>query len=128
VSYEELMVFAQTLPPEAEPPAPKPKPPTKSFLDLPDDDYADPEDPALLFKALGNEMRMEIIQFLEAHPATITDIALMLEIPSHYLNRPMRILKQAGIVTMKRDGKSKIYSLRGGVTPMLTQAARLLKP
>jgi len=71
-------------------------------------------------KALGDPMRLRIVEALQYGEMTVTDIALALENEVVLVSHHLGILKNAQIVERERDGRFMIYRLR----PDLLQKAR----
>jgi ArsR family transcriptional regulator, arsenate/arsenite/antimonite-responsive transcriptional repressor len=68
-----------------------------------------------LLSALGDSSRQEIIVLLLGAPApmAVNDIAGQVRLSQPAVSHHLRILKEAGIVTVERSGKQRLYSLAG---------------
>jgi len=66
---------------------------------------------AAYMKALGDPMRMRILECLRAGPQSVSDIALLLEIEIANASHHLRLMNQAGLTTTRREGKFIYYSL-----------------
>jgi DNA-binding transcriptional ArsR family regulator len=68
-----------------------------------------------LLSALGDPTRQEIIALLlgDPAPAAVNDIAGRVRLSQPAVSHHLRILKEAGIVTVERSGKQRLYSLAG---------------
>ena len=73
------------------------------------------------FKALANKNRLAIFEYLRQHEAVcvndeegrnVGDIAQQFELALSTVSHHLQILKQAGLVDARRDGKQIYYSLR----------------
>lgn len=64
-----------------------------------------------IFKALSDETRLRILKLLEDRELCICKIMEILEMKQSRISRHMGILKNAGLVTDRRDGKWVHYSL-----------------
>lgn len=64
-----------------------------------------------LLKALAHPRRLEVIQLLRDQELTVTDIYEMLDLPQANISQHLMILRDAGVVTTRREGKQIIYSL-----------------
>ena len=62
-------------------------------------------------KALGDPLRLQIVEFLQSGPKTVTDIAECLETEIANASHHLHVMSHAGLVTTKRDGKFCYYSL-----------------
>ena len=68
-----------------------------------------------LLSALGDPTRQEIIALLLGGPApaAVNDIAGRVGLSQPAVSHHLRILKEAGIVTVERSGKQRLYSIAG---------------
>ncbi|HOX24587.1 MAG TPA: metalloregulator ArsR/SmtB family transcription factor [Candidatus Krumholzibacteria bacterium] len=68
---------------------------------------------AQLCKTLSNPKRLEILDILKAEgEITVNALADQLEIPKANTSQHLAVLRQAGVVTTRRDGINVFYSLR----------------
>jgi len=66
----------------------------------------------MMFKALGNPIRFEIVKFLVTHPGCITgDIVEYLPIAQATVSQHLQVLKDAGWITGIIEGRSTCYQL-----------------
>lgn len=66
----------------------------------------------LMFKALGNPTRFEIIKFLVTHPGCITgDIVSFLPIAQATVSQHLKVLRDAGFIEGTVDGVATSYCL-----------------
>ncbi len=63
------------------------------------------------FKALADPIRLEIIDFLANGEKCVCEIVEQLTIIQPLVSRHLRILRESGIVTDRRDGTKKMYKL-----------------
>ena len=68
-------------------------------------------DLAELFKVFGDSTRIRILYVLFEGDVCVADIAEALNMTQSAISHQLRILKQAKLVSARRDGKSVIYSL-----------------
>lgn len=66
---------------------------------------------ARYLKALGDPIRLQMIQALQSGPKSVSDFALLLEVELANVSHHLRVLFNAGLVTTERDGKFIYYSL-----------------
>lgn len=67
---------------------------------------------ALVFRALNNKLRQQIIQFILENPATtVTTIYRKLRLEQSVASQHLAILRKEGIVKTERDGKFIYYSV-----------------
>ena len=63
-------------------------------------------------KALSEPIRLRIIDILRHGEMTVGDIAEFLETEMVTVSHHLKILRHAGLVEVKRDGRFMVYSLR----------------
>lgn len=76
---------------------------------MPDEDEL--YDLAELFKVFGDSTRIRILYVLFESQMCVCDLAEALNMNQSAISHQLRILKQAKLVTGRREGKSVIYSL-----------------
>ncbi len=62
-------------------------------------------------KALAHPSRLEILQLLQDQELPVTDIQFMLDLPQANISQHLMILREAGVVTPRRDGKQMYYKV-----------------
>ena len=73
---------------------------------------ANQEKLVLMFKALGNPTRFEIIKYLVTHPGCITgDIVSFLPIAQATVSQHLKVLRDAGFITGIVEGAATKYCL-----------------
>ena len=53
-----------------------------------------------------------MLEILREHPATVTELAAALPIARPGVSRHLRVLREAGLVSVEQDAQRRIYSLR----------------
>ena len=81
----------------------------KVHREMPDDDKL--YDLAELFKVFGDSTRIRILYALFEHEVNVNDIADQLSMTASAVSHQLRLLKQAGLVSGRREGKQIIYYL-----------------
>jgi len=76
---------------------------------MPDEDEL--YDLAELFKVFGDSTRIRILFVLFGSEVCVCDLAETLNMTQSAVSHQLKILKQAKLVTGRREGKSVIYSL-----------------
>jgi DNA-binding transcriptional ArsR family regulator len=66
---------------------------------------------ALRFRALGDETRLRILEHLVAGERSVSDIMTLVDIGQSLASHHMRILREAGLVTARRDGRWVHYAI-----------------
>ncbi len=62
-------------------------------------------------EGLGDPKRLLILYMLEGKPHTVTEIAESLGIPQPTTSHHLKILRDRGLITLKKEGTSNYYSL-----------------
>lgn len=71
-------------------------------------------DLAEVFKVFGDSTRIRILYVLFEAEVCVCDLAQLLQMNQSAISHQLRILKQAGLVKSRREGKSVFYSLADG--------------
>ena len=64
-----------------------------------------------LFKILGDSTRTKILWILDHHEMCVCDIANVLNMTKSSISHQLSILREAGIVRFRRNGKEVYYTL-----------------
>ncbi len=75
-----------------------------------------------LFKVLGDENRLRILQALEKSERSVSEILEETGLPQTLASFHLRILREAGIVTTERRGPFIFYRLADASLPNLLEA------
>jgi len=65
-----------------------------------------------LFGSLADPMRRRIVELLRGHEKPVNDIVAELDIHQSGVSRHLRILNEAGFVSVRADGPRRLYALR----------------
>lgn len=65
-----------------------------------------------IFQALSDPARLRIVAMMKSGECSVGDIVDHMEIQQSGVSRHLRILAEAGIVSMRPDGQKRLYSLR----------------
>ncbi|MHB9034991.1 MAG: ArsR/SmtB family transcription factor [Anaerolineae bacterium] len=83
--------------------------------------------PATLFKALAHPMRLRILEVLAEGEACVCHLTCLLGQRQPYISQQLMALREAGLVSDRRDGTIIYYSLSGPqIAGMLDQARDFL--
>lgn len=63
-------------------------------------------------KALADDSRRTVLESLANGPATAGELAALLPIARPGVSRHLRVLREAGLVEVRREAQRRIYSLR----------------
>jgi DNA-binding transcriptional ArsR family regulator len=82
-----------------------------------------------LLKALAHPLRLRVVDRLgHLGPAPVSALAAELDVPLPELSNHLKRLRDAGIVTVRRDGRRAVYELTGSVEVLLPLLDRLTRP
>lgn len=70
-----------------------------------------------LFKALGDETRLRILKLLEVKELCVCEVVQSLEIAQSRASRHLGILREAGLVTDRREGPWVVYRTSDEASP-----------
>jgi len=62
--------------------------------------------------ALADESRRTVLEILRDHPASAGQLAGALPIARPGVSRHLRVLREAGLIEVRREAQRRIYSLR----------------
>lgn len=65
------------------------------------------------FQALGDATRLELLTRLRGGERTVGELVEALRCPQPKVSRHLKVLKEAGLVTDRRDGRHVTYALTG---------------
>jgi rhodanese-related sulfurtransferase/biotin operon repressor len=68
---------------------------------------------ARIGQALASGPRLEILELLIQSPRSVDSIAKVMGLPIANISQHLQTLKQAGLVSAMRDGRSMVYSITG---------------
>ena len=86
----------------------------KDYVRLVQEDMYDIDsvyDLAELFKVFGDSTRLRILSALLCHELCVCDISDALEMNQSAISHQLRVLRTAGLIKVRRRGKSAFYSL-----------------
>jgi DNA-binding transcriptional ArsR family regulator len=82
-----------------------------------------------LLKALGHPLRLRVVDRLgHLGPAPVSALAVELGAPLPELSNHLRRLRDAGLVTARREGRQAVYELSASVEVLLPLLDRLTQP
>ncbi len=90
------------------------EPSHSDYVDLVRSDMYDIDrvyDLAELFKIFGDSTRLRIMSALLNHELCVCDISEVLEMNQSAISHQLRVLRTAGLIKVRRRGKSAFYSL-----------------
>ena len=66
----------------------------------------------LVLRALADESRRTMLETLSSGSATAGELAALLPIARPGVSRHLRVLREAGLVDVRREAQRRVYSLR----------------
>lgn len=82
-----------------------------------------------LLKALAHPLRLRVVDRLgHLGPAPVSALAAELGVPLPELSNHLKRLRDAGLVTARREGRHAVYELSGNVEVLLPLLDRLTRP
>src|SRR6476469_1699834 len=63
-------------------------------------------------KALADESRLTMLEVLSEGPATAGELAALFPIARPGVSRHLRVLREAGLVEVRKEAQRRVYSLR----------------
>ncbi|MEX1177209.1 MAG: metalloregulator ArsR/SmtB family transcription factor [Nitriliruptor sp.] len=67
---------------------------------------------ATTFAALGEPTRLRIVELLREQPRSVGDIARVLTIRQPQVSKHLRVLREAGVVTVEPVARRRVHHLR----------------
>jgi DNA-binding transcriptional ArsR family regulator len=65
-----------------------------------------------VLRALADESRRTLLEALTSGPATAGELAALLPIARPGVSRHLRVLREAGLVDVRRDAQRRVFDLR----------------
>ena len=62
-------------------------------------------------KALGEETRLRILRLLFKEPLGVNEISERLDVSQYNISKHLRIMREAGLLEVEKDGKQRLYSV-----------------
>jgi ArsR family transcriptional regulator len=70
---------------------------------------------AEILRALGDRTRLSVLQALLAEPLHVNDLMERVSVGQSLLSHHLKVLRDAGLVLAKRDGKAVLYRVAPGI-------------
>ncbi len=77
-------------------------------------------------RALGEESRLRIVRLLLKQPRNVNELAEALELPQYNVSKHLRVLKEAGLVSLRKEGQQRVYGLAATFTAHLADNKNVL--
>jgi ArsR family transcriptional regulator, arsenate/arsenite/antimonite-responsive transcriptional repressor len=88
----------------------------------------DPVATAALFHALSDPIRIEVLQLLASGEQCVCDLTEALDVAQSRLSWHLKTLKDAGLVSDRREGRWSYYTLERDAFTRAEDALAMLKP
>jgi len=83
---------------------------------------------AKIARALAHPMRLRILEVLRAGEECVCHLKTVLGLPQPYVSQQLAVLRQAGLVTARKDGLNIYYRLSSAaVVPLLDALGNLVR-
>src|SRR3990170_1000418 len=79
-----------------------------------------------VLKAAAEPTRLRLLNLLRQGDICVCDLQQVLDLPQPTVSRHLKELRQAGLVTDRRDGARVVYSLVAGTNPHIRSLYQLL--
>ncbi|MGD9692306.1 MAG: ArsR/SmtB family transcription factor [Phycisphaerales bacterium] len=66
-----------------------------------------------VFHAVAEPRRREILDFLSGGERPVNDVVARLRLPQPQVSKHLKVLREAGLVSARRDGKRRVYRVHG---------------
>ena len=80
------------------------------------------------FHALGDETRLEIVAMLSHKERCVCDLEQVLHIAQSRLSFHLKVLKEAGVISDRREGRWMYYALQRETLDQIAAYTRSVKP
>lgn len=64
-----------------------------------------------VLKALAEPNRREILRLVRTEPMSVSDITTQFEITQQAVSLHLKVLREAGLVAMQKEGKRRLYAV-----------------
>jgi DNA-binding transcriptional ArsR family regulator len=68
-------------------------------------------DPDSVFRAVADPTRRAVLEYLLGKPHNVNELADHFDVSRPAISKHLRILREARVVTERRDGRNRIYAL-----------------
>jgi|SRR5271165_4144370 len=66
------------------------------------------------FNAVAEPRRRQILEVLAGGQRSVNELVAVLDVPQPLVSKHLRVLREVGIVTVREDGRQRLYRLNGG--------------
>lgn len=79
-----------------------------------------------ILKALAEENRLDILRLLIEKEMSVSTLSERLKTPEYSVSKHLRILREAGLLELEKDGQRRIYRISQDFREKLDQNANVL--
>jgi len=65
------------------------------------------------FNAVAEPRRRQILAALASGQRSVNELVTVLDVPQPLVSKHLRVLREVGIVTVREDGRQRLYQLNG---------------
>lgn len=80
------------------------------------------------FHVLSDTSRLAILDFLSQRERSVSELAAILDAPQSTVSFHLKVLKEAGIVNAKRDGRWRYFSISGDTLEHMVAFIKTIGP
>jgi|SRR5687768_18248230 len=80
------------------------------------------------FHALSDTTRLAILGFLAQRSRSVSELAGILDVPQSSVSFHLKVLREAGVVSERRDGRWRYFSTRGDTLVHVVAFIRTVSP
>jgi ArsR family transcriptional regulator len=80
------------------------------------------------FHALADETRVQIVEMLSHKERCVCELEQVLELAQSKLSFHLKVLKESGLITDRRDGRWMFYGLQRDVLDQIAAYTKSVKP
>lgn len=82
----------------------------------------------LIFKALGDDTRLEVFRLIagQSEPVCVCDIVAQFDVSQPTISHHLRVLREAGLITVSRNGNWSFFSVDADANSQLRAVFALL--
>ena len=101
--------------------------PSEDIDNLPDIDYYNIKKGAMVLRALNHKLRQQVLKTIyENKRLTVTQLYVKLRLEQSVASQHLAILRKAGIVSTKRDGKFIFYAINSSRIEVINEFVKNL--
>ncbi|MFN2570674.1 MAG: ArsR/SmtB family transcription factor [Gemmatimonadales bacterium] len=80
------------------------------------------------FHAASDITRLGLLEFLSARDRSVSELQTLIDVPQSTVSFHLKVLRDAGLVRERRDGRWKYFSLNGETFQRMVEFTQLVLP